>query len=70
MNKFYKHNVAQKQLAVEGSIFCATIYVQLTKIKNVWVELARGSNVSIMTHRGVVHVKFRVLLNLPVAWEM
>lgn len=69
MNKFYKHNVAQKQLAVEGSIFCATIYVQLTKIKNVWVELARG-NVSIMTHRGVVHVKFRVLLNLPAAWEM
>ena len=52
-------------------IFSVLLFMySLKKLKNVWVGLARVSNLSIMTRRGVVHVKFRLLLNLPAAWEM
>ena len=52
-------------------IFSVLLFMySLQKLKNVWVGLARVSNLSIMTRRGVVHVKFRLLLNLPAAWEM
>lgn len=52
-------------------IFSVLLFMySLQKLKNVWVGLARVSNLSIMTRRGVVHVKFRLLLNLPATWEM
>lgn len=52
-------------------IFSVLLFMySLQKLKNVWVGLARVSNLSIMTCRGVFHVKFRLLLNLPATWEM
>lgn len=61
----------RKNSLLGKEIFSVLLFMySLQKLKNVWVGLARVSNLSIMTRRGVVHVKFRLLLNLPATWEM